>query len=425
MALTLFASKKTPAVAGGVETSTIIETSPREPRSAAAAVASPASGKLRAFGLLFALFAASSAGLLVYQLRNSAQATLQVSAASELQTLSQQIAKSAQLARRGNAAAVTELKQTRARFAELLQTLDAGGSSVPAKGPPVPGDARAPLQALGETWKQTAASTGQLVEQGSIFVALAAAVDTINADNAPLFASSDALVRSLLASGAQPDAISAAYGVISHAQRAAGHANALMVADAANPEVAATLAADADRLRTLLASLKQGTTGTQHSELVADLEADAGATLLSVNSIVAGTHPLMLAKEAASNIARDSVPLLARSAAVTEALTRSASGFGPLHIGAAVSALLALLSLLMMARAYGADAATRRLEPARQRQHAEDERNLTQQAILRLMNEMGDLADGDLTIRATVTEDITGAIADSVNYTIEELSVLR
>jgi len=71
MALTLFASKKTPAVAGGVETSTIIETSPREPRSAAAAVASPASGKLRAFGLLFALFAASSAGLLVYQLRNS------------------------------------------------------------------------------------------------------------------------------------------------------------------------------------------------------------------------------------------------------------------------------------------------------------------------------------------------------------------
>ena len=425
MALTLFASKKTPAVAGGVETSTIIETSPREPRSsaAAAAPASPAGGKLRAFGLLFALFAAGSAGLLVYQLRNSAQQTLQVSAASELQTLSQQIAKSAQLARRGNAAAVTELKQTRARFAELLQTLDAGGPFAGTELPPVPGDARAPLQALGETWKQTAASTGQLVEQGSIFVALAAAVDTINADNAPLFASSDALVRSLLASGAQPDAISAAYGVISHAQRAAGHANALMVADAANPEVAATLAADADRLRTLLASLKQGTTGTQHSELVADLEADAGATLLSVNSIVAGTHPLMLAKEAASNIARDSVPLLARSAAVTEALTRSASGFGPLHIGAAVSALLALLSLLMMARAYGADA-TRRLETERQRQHAEDERNLTQQAILRLMNEMGDLADGDLTIRATVTEDITGAIADSVNYTIEELSVL-
>jgi twitching motility protein PilJ len=40
------------------------------------------------------------------------------------------------------------------------------------------------------------------------------------------------------------------------------------------------------------------------------------------------------------------------------------------------------------------------------------------------MNEMGDLADGDLTIRTTVSEDITGAIADSVNYTIEELAAL-
>lgn len=44
-----------------------------------------------------------------------------------------------------------------------------------------------------------------------------------------------------------------------------------------------------------------------------------------------------------------------------------------------------------------------------------------QDAILRLLDEMGDLADGDLTVSATVTEDITGAIADSVNYTIEAL----
>ena len=36
------------------------------------------------------------------------------------------------------------------------------------------------------------------------------------------------------------------------------------------------------------------------------------------------------------------------------------------------------------------------------------------------MNELGDLADGDLTVTATVSEDITGAIADSINYTIEE-----
>lgn len=44
-----------------------------------------------------------------------------------------------------------------------------------------------------------------------------------------------------------------------------------------------------------------------------------------------------------------------------------------------------------------------------------------QMAVLNLLDEMGDLADGDLTVRAVVRENITGAIADSINYTIDKL----
>ncbi|MGB1557915.1 MAG: hypothetical protein ACPHCJ_09015, partial [Oceanococcaceae bacterium] len=47
-----------------------------------------------------------------------------------------------------------------------------------------------------------------------------------------------------------------------------------------------------------------------------------------------------------------------------------------------------------------------------------------QEAILRLLDEIADLADGDLTTHATVTEDFTGAIADSINFTIETLRQL-
>jgi twitching motility protein PilJ len=47
-----------------------------------------------------------------------------------------------------------------------------------------------------------------------------------------------------------------------------------------------------------------------------------------------------------------------------------------------------------------------------------------QQAILRLLDELSSLADGDLTVEATVTEDITGAIADSINYAIDALREL-
>jgi twitching motility protein PilJ len=81
--------------------------------------------------------------------------------------------------------------------------------------------------------------------------------------------------------------------------------------------------------------------------------------------------------------------------------------------------LLAIVLLVVLIRLNRRMAAFARL--ARD-QGQQNERN--QQAILRLLDEMGSLADGDLTVEATVTEDITGTIADSFNYAIEELRKL-
>ncbi|MCK4587371.1 MAG: methyl-accepting chemotaxis protein, partial [Gammaproteobacteria bacterium] len=53
-----------------------------------------------------------------------------------------------------------------------------------------------------------------------------------------------------------------------------------------------------------------------------------------------------------------------------------------------------------------------------------DHNKRNQDAIMRLLDEIGDLANGDLTATATVTEDITGAIADALNYTIDQLRSL-
>jgi twitching motility protein PilJ len=61
------------------------------------------------------------------------------------------------------------------------------------------------------------------------------------------------------------------------------------------------------------------------------------------------------------------------------------------------------------------------VEARRQALHSESENRRNQAAIMRLLNEMGDLAEGDLTVRAQVTEDVTGAIADSMNFAVEEL----
>jgi twitching motility protein PilJ len=61
-------------------------------------------------------------------------------------------------------------------------------------------------------------------------------------------------------------------------------------------------------------------------------------------------------------------------------------------------------------------------KPSGQEQEAKRVNDANQAAILRLMNELQTVAEGDLTQEATVTEDITGAIADSVNYTVEEVA---
>lgn len=89
-----------------------------------------------------------------------------------------------------------------------------------------------------------------------------------------------------------------------------------------------------------------------------------------------------------------------------------------------VLALAATTLLLLMAKAFMEDQHARREEAERLRAEAEKGRAATQAAILRLIDEMGDLASGDLRVRATVTDDVTGVIADAVNFAAEELAIL-
>ncbi len=86
----------------------------------------------------------------------------------------------------------------------------------------------------------------------------------------------------------------------------------------------------------------------------------------------------------------------------------------PIGLLAAALLMLGLLALIHSKAAV--------FERTSVEQSQQNERN--QQAILRLLDELGSLADGDLTVEATVTEDITGAIADSINYAIEKLREL-
>src|SRR5688500_1506363 len=134
----------------------------------------------------------------------------------------------------------------------------------------------------------------------------------------------------------------------------------------------------------------------------------------AVSAILGNQQSLVNAKRASFELFNDSETLLGaaeRLAAAYDAeQERRQWNFAALG---AVS-LLALLVLLLIGKVYVDDSRLRA-------EGSERSNRANQDAILRLLDEIGNLANGDLTVRAKVTEDVTGAIADSINYTIDEL----
>ena len=101
-------------------------------------------------------------------------------------------------------------------------------------------------------------------------------------------------------------------------------------------------------------------------------------------------------------------------------------GLGLLGLGLSLARLFLLRSQVDQVR-LEREAELQRIEVERrtqEAQRAQEEMDRNQGAILRLLDELGDLADGDLTVNATVSEDFTGAIADSVNFAIDQLRIL-
>jgi twitching motility protein PilJ len=150
--------------------------------------------------------------------------------------------------------------------------------------------------------------------------------------------------------------------------------------------------------------------------------------------LVALDDLLERARRAIVTLGAAAEPLTAANAAVAELdaaagelLARyRGTSFGPVVVSGDIAERLPLLlvvaALVIMALMMFVYYRARDFRRSAELQAEQNERN--QQAILRLLDELSSLADGNLTVQATVTEDITGAIADSINYAIDALREL-
>jgi len=407
----------------------------------AAAAAAPRAAKIggmtfsrqtQILGLLFIIFAAVAVGLTFLQLQGASRHAAQVSATGQLAVLSQRIASESQQALQGNAASFARLRDSRERFNLLLNALINGGEVGGLQLSPVVDALSGMTQKVKGIWDKTNTRLGLVISQEKSLVNLGQAVKTINADNPALLDLAEQVAALKLQTQSSSREISLAGQLVMLTQRMAKNANALLASDVVDPEVTFLLGKDSNTFRDVLAGLTKGSDtlripAARDSETLEKLrELDAAYTKFreSINTILSSLQPLVNAKRAGAQIVQES-PILSSAVSGLQQHHEAMVGSSSLYLGAiALSALLALGCMGLVARSYLGENRRRRDDSERLREDAERVNKSNQEAILRLMNEMGSLADGDLTVQATVTEDITGAIADSVNYTIEELKGL-
>jgi len=137
-------------------------------------------------------------------------------------------------------------------------------------------------------------------------------------------------------------------------------------------------------------------------------------SLTSIVSLVQRVQPAFEARDQVAEIAADMAQTASGSAVSSASGEQENKFLQPLMVLGAAAVVMLILLLVYM-RAAGA----RKAAAAAAVQAGRD-----QEAILQMLDELGNLADGDLTSQLTVTEDITGAIADSINYAIEALREL-
>jgi len=141
-----------------------------------------------------------------------------------------------------------------------------------------------------------------------------------------------------------------------------------------------------------------------------------------VEKILNSKEPLKEAHEANDVILAESGNLLAATGSLEQGFIEYPQKrlLGNTLVSGGLLALVAVLLFLMYLQQRGNQRKrTEITDNARKREQAQNERN--QHAIIRLLDEMEGLADGDLTVNVTVTEDFTGAIADAMNFTVDQL----
>ena len=373
--------------------------------------------------------------VMALSLNGASKGAAQLGGSGQALMQSQRLAKSVSQALIGSPQAFPEVRESVEVLVRNVRSLKTGDGGLPAAAAAVQPSVEAMIPLVERAEK----NANTVLAQQKILTQVGQALRSINRQSSDLLEIAETVSSLKLQQDATPAELSAVGQLVMLTQRIGKSANEFLTMEGVSPEAVFLLGKDLNSFREIGQGLLDGnpelrlpgTRDAQTKERLTALLKQYEETRTQAGAILGNLQGLVAAREAQAAIVNDSEALRKGLETVQEQLGQE-TGFSGLNL-----LLLLLFAALLIAggtgilRLYVRDQAQRatlaeaqRVEAERQEQEAKRVNDANQAAILRLMNELQAVAEGDLTQQATVTEDITGAIADSVNYTVEELRTL-
>jgi len=382
------------------------------------------SGRLYAmvgFLVLLLAFVAVTFFLITKESRNE-QEWIRLS--TDLQVHSQQLAKSAAEAVEGNSGAFIQLGDSAGIISDAVKTLKSGDKlrSLPA----LPGVMSDTLSDLDRKWTRMDANAKSILDRESLVLDLAAASTSFIRAIPEIQELTDEAVRELTKSNAPSNQVFVAGRQLVLSDRILRHLKEMLRGGTGSVAAADNFTQEVDYFEQTMDALLHGSrsvgvTQVQNTSAMKSLNA---ARLLydnvrpQLDIVLASSSDILAVRGAADEIFVDSLDMFDLSRRLgDDVLQRSGARLWPSLWSGSLALIVILVSIALMVRSFLGAERRRAIEAGMQNQK-------NQQAIMRLLDEMSSLADGDLTVKATVTDDMTGAIADSVNFAVEQLREL-
>ncbi len=344
-----------------------------------------------------------------------------VALSTDVQVVTQQLAKSASEAASGVFDAFFALGDARGIVEDDIKALRDGD---PLEGlPSVPGRVEDELRVVDDTWQRINVNTLAIIDRESKILGLADASERFVNLIPQMQTLSDRAMQELTRNDAPSQQIFVAGRLLVVSDRILRHLRAMLDGGQAAVAAEAQFRDEIQFFEEMLDALLRGSQSARVSQVrnaqalnalgqVRQLFLDARP---DIDLLEEGSTDLLLVREAADEILIDAQTIFEQARTLTHELqNRSNTRIWP-SLASGVVALLASFAIISYL-VYSFLTAERRRAA-----DAGDQNQRNQAAILRLLDEMSALADGDLTVTATVSDDVTGAIADSVNYTVEQL----